>query len=441
MKSYLLGFALLFISLPIFALPESTSLETMISYMEDGKTCDDGTDFWKRKSVEVVKNIYSHPTPFHRFGKILEEPNGSYRVRYSKYGCGLGTKGSIVVAPGRGESSVDYFETAIDFTQLGYSPVYVIDHRGQGLSPRLGDDQQKQHLVNYAHYITDMDAIVEEILEDLSSLGRSSEPLFLTTNSMGGGIALVYSISKQSKGQESPFTAMALLAPTIRVNYLSYVRKAPTKLNNLLYSEPGALAIAWKRCGIPRNCDVYAAEEFSTYKPTDFILTGTPSDENFMTHSKARYDFHRYLFEEFSWDEIKETEYGDENWQSVLIGGSTAGWVVASTPYFPYLRKSETLKKLPNVPMLVMTAEFDHRVYRPYFTGEKDENGNKVIDHDLKYHSDFCENVNTHNQHGNTGLCRFHEVKGAFHELYKETDVFRNEAISKVDAFFREMSQ
>jgi len=419
------------------AFEESESLEKMISLIEDGHKCENGSDFWKRKVVEVTKNIYSRPSLTRKFGKKLSNPNGTYRMRYSKYGCELGNKGAIVISPGRGESSVDYYETAIDFINRGYGPIYALDHRGQGLSPRLSDDLQKHHLVNYKHYLTDMNSAVQNILNDLKKMGRKDEPLFLTSNSMGGGIALLYSINKGPFDKENPFTSMALLAPTIKINYLSYVHKDPTWLNtNVIYTEKNLVRKAWYICGIPIDCTKYAADEFSDYKPTEHILKNDASDENFMTHSRERFNFHRYLYEEFPWEGIAADEYQNENWSSVLIGGATAGWVLSSTPFFTYLRSTKAIKKLPNKPIFIMTGEFDHRVYRPYFTGEVDENGDKVIEHDLSYHIDYCNDVNKHNVHNNNELCRFHEVKDAFHELYKETDNFRNDAINRVDEFF-----
>ena len=436
-------------SLTSNALVEDQSLQTLIGYMENGHKCDNSQeDFWKIKTLDVHKKMYTTPHRFNPLGSKLDSPEGTYKLRYSKYGCDLGSKGSIVVLPGRGESSVDFYETAIDLVARGYSPVYVLDHRGQGLSPRLiKDDLQKQHLVNYQHYITDMDQAVDDIQQDLNSLGRKLKktPMYLLTNSMGGGIALFYFQMMNEMGKVHPFSAATLLSPTVRVNYLSYVKKLPTAFNRSLYSEFGALQQSRVFCLIPAKapCGVYASNTFGDYVPTDFVLKGDASDQYYMTHSEARYNFHRYLFEDFDWSEIISNHYEEgENWNGTLIGGSTAGWVRASTPFFPILRSQEFIESLPKAKIMFMSGEFDHRIYRPYFAKDengdfkRDENGDKIVEHDLKYHVDYCNDLNKFNSHGDSDMCKMVQVDGSFHEIHKEMDSIRNPALDKIDQFF-----
>jgi len=96
-------------------------------------------------------------------------------------------KGSIVISDGRTESIVKYKELIYDLTQNDYS-VFIIDHRGQGLSdrvstvnPKLGD------IDNFDFYVEDLHTFVQQIV-------KPTEPkkLFLLSHSMGGAIAGLY---------------------------------------------------------------------------------------------------------------------------------------------------------------------------------------------------------------------------------------------------------
>ncbi|MCP5086270.1 MAG: hypothetical protein GY952_05650 [Rhodobacteraceae bacterium] len=186
----------------VWALEETAVFETIIARIEGDTPCEGGAEpFWQRL--------------------IAQNPQDGYRVRYSRFGCKLGRKGVIIVAPGRTEASVEYYETAIDFIAMGYGPIYVVDHRGQGMSPRLLPDLSKGHIERFDDYVADFRAVVEAVQSDLSEFGgTSSPPLFFVSNSMGGAIGLGYF---QVVGERNPFTAAVLAGPMIRVNYISFV--------------------------------------------------------------------------------------------------------------------------------------------------------------------------------------------------------------------------
>ena len=59
------------------------------------------------------------------------------RIYYTRFGAHKGPKGSVVIVPGHRESSLDWTEWAYDLVQAGFSPVWAIDHSGQGLSSRF----------------------------------------------------------------------------------------------------------------------------------------------------------------------------------------------------------------------------------------------------------------------------------------------------------------
>ncbi len=409
MKSIFLTLGLLATS--SFALEESTSYNTIVDYLNNDKTCSevDLRPFWQLKTLKTPLNAF--------------EKGSKYNLRYSKFGCYLGEKGSLVIAPGRAEASPEYYETAIDFIKRGYSPVYVIDHRGQGMSPRRLQDPYKGHVENFLNYSSDLHEVTKAVQKDLKTLGfKESDNLFYTSNSMGGAIGLGYF---GTIGKKSPYKAAALLGAQIRVNYLSYINKRPTRLNNTIYSEAGVIAQGALACKVQRKCNDYARESFSVYKPgsREFVYEDDiKKQEEFMTHSKARYDLKTYIWDEHDWSYL---DYGDDHWISPALGGTTFSWTFTATKFLLKMRSSRFIRNFPNMPLLIMTGTNDHRAYKPYLDGSTD----------LSRHSKFCDKINRKNSYKKK-LCSFIPLEGSFHEIYKESDEYRDRGIQHVDDFF-----
>jgi lysophospholipase len=417
------------ICLPTFALDEATVFNNIVDRLEKEELCpkglpnelQDGSQekFWKRQTVLTPLNAYQSPI--------------TYKLRYSKFGCGLGKKGAMVIAPGRSEASPEYYETALDYIKAGFSPVYVIDHRGQGLSPRVLKNTYKGHVANFMNYVSDLDYAVEAIVGDLKTQGfrPGVDHLMYTSNSMGGGIGLGYFAQK---GKKNPFTAAAILGAMIQVNYLSFIDKAPTVLNNMIYSETGVISQAKLSCIKKEKCEDYArAGVFGDYKPgtRNFVqFDSVKRMEKYMTHSSARYDLKTYLWDEFDWSSIIADEYAGENWSGPQLGGATFSWTLHTTKFLKKMRKTNFIKKLPDMPILVMTGTRDLRAYKPYKDGTTD----------LSRHSKFCDKINAKNRF-NKKLCTFVPLEESFHEIYKETDEYRDLAIKTVIDFFNKQTE
>lgn len=95
-----------------------------------------------------------------------------------------GSKGTVLIFPGRTEFIEKYGRAIGDFQTRGYS-VAVIDWRGQGLSDRLAPNRKLGHVDAFSDYQLDVDAMMTTIAEsDLP------EPYFLCAHSMGGTIGL-----------------------------------------------------------------------------------------------------------------------------------------------------------------------------------------------------------------------------------------------------------
>ncbi len=408
-----------------YALREQEVYQKVVEALVYGKTCaSTGENFWKVRSLTVPKALRTRPNGLFQTGfSVPREERGEYQVRFSQFGCDLGDKGVMVISPGRSESSPEYYETAWDFINKGYSPVYVIDHRGQGLAPRLLENKSKGHIVNFFHYINDFKRVVDHVVaESKANPQYSNQPFFLTSSSMGGAIALGY---LQSFPLENHFSAISLMGPMIRVNYLSFVDREVTRFSKLIYNEVSVRARANLACYFG-GCDDYANEEmFGDYHSNNLVFT--PNNEGVMTHSEERFNIKSFLWNDFDWRPyIRDTYSERENWSGPSLGGATMNWVLTSSFFLREMRSKKKIEELPNSPILIITGTNDLRSYTPYPSGETD----------LSNHQNFCDDVNSWNRFDNSQLCSFLPLEGSFHEIFKESDEYRNQALQRVTDFF-----
>ncbi len=95
-------------------------------------------------------------------------------------------KGAIIISTGRTEAALKYKELIYDLCKNGYS-VYIHDHRGQGLSGRMAEDQEMGYVDDYQYYIDDMKTFYDELVKPDDHLN-----VYLLAHSMGGTIGLSY---------------------------------------------------------------------------------------------------------------------------------------------------------------------------------------------------------------------------------------------------------
>lgn len=275
-------------------------------------------------NYDTVYNLLAqgHGT-FYQSASFVGEKNR--RIVFTKFGNTKGAKGSLVISPGRTESSLKYLETAYDFIQRGYSPVYVIDHRGQGLSDHLLADPHKGHVEDFTNYMKDFARFMTFVLAD-KNVDKSR--LFGIAHSMGGAIITDYVMH-----YASPFKSIAMSAPMFKIPLDS--------------SEDKVLQDTFLACYVQFACD-------------DYIPGGGPftwADRNFenndVTHSLTRFQYRDHLW---------------RTWPSLQLGSPTIRWVREAVQGNIKRRDITKLKHVKS-PFLILQAQeelvVDNSGHRP----------------------------------------------------------------------------
>ncbi|WDE04986.1 alpha/beta fold hydrolase [Thalassomonas viridans] len=113
----------------------------------------------------------------------------------------------LILVPGRSEGYLKYQELSYDLFQAGYS-VYIIDHRGQGISQRLLPQPHKGYVKSFDHYSQDLHQFIDTIVK----ADRRSKN-YLLAHSMGAAISARY-----LQQYDNPVTAAVFSSPMIAIN-------------------------------------------------------------------------------------------------------------------------------------------------------------------------------------------------------------------------------
>lgn len=135
---------------------------------------------------------------------------GAVRIRAAWWKAG--SKGTVVLLPGRTECIEKYGRAAGDLVARGYS-VITIDWRGQGLADRALPDPMSGHVGDFAEYQADLDALLEAA--DRADLPH---PRYLMAHSMGGCIGL------RALMRGLPFRAAVFSAPMWGISMAAWLR-------------------------------------------------------------------------------------------------------------------------------------------------------------------------------------------------------------------------
>lgn len=278
---------------------------------------------------------------------------------------------TIIISPGRCESYLKYQELCFDLYQQGYN-LFIIDHRGQGLSGRFFPSVNRGYVTHFQDYVDDLQYLVENIV----TKHCSAKP-YILAHSMGGAIAVRFM-------QDFPdaIKAAVISSPMLGFNsgVLPYwlaqslvVIKA--KLNSLLSKNP------WYFLGQ------------KDYSVIDF-------KDNKLTHSLARYQQFVDLY---------------SNNKAIQLGGVTSHWLMQSIT-----AQKEIFAKLFQLktPVLLLQAGADS-VVSP------------------QAQNLFCQQLH-HLQPQSCPHGRPSRFDGAYHELFFESDNYRDKAIAQSLAWFQQ---
>jgi len=215
---------------------------------------------------------------------------------------------AVVIMNGRVETVWKYQEIFYHLFTLGYD-IYSFDHRGQGLSDRLTEDQQIGHVNRFSDYITDARTLIDSF--DLKRYKKR----FMLAHSMGGAISIRYIQTTPTHN----FDGLLLSAPMLGVHLSPFIKMIAPYWANVI-----------SHCSaVPR----YLTKN-TTYKAKDFST-------NALTSCPTRYAWFRHLYEQMP---------------QLKLGGPSACWVWQSLT-----AAKECLKNTNKItiPILLLQAEKD----------------------------------------------------------------------------------
>lgn len=126
------------------------------------------------------------PRPYTELGWL--RVSDRVRLRYAVND--MGTRGSVLVAPGWTENTMKYRELAAELADAGYS-VFVLDHRSQGESSRLTANTHISHIDSFEDYVADLSAFYERVVAP-----RAAGQVALLGHSLGGLIGAWFAAAR-----------------------------------------------------------------------------------------------------------------------------------------------------------------------------------------------------------------------------------------------------
>lgn len=220
-------------------------------------------------------------------------------------------RATIVICSGRIESYLKYKEFVFDLYKNGFA-VFIVDHRGQGLSGRMTRDPQHGYVANFDDYVNDFITFVKSAV-----IPRQQGKLHLVCHSMGGAIG-----------------ALALL----RMPNMFCKAVLASPMFGIKPALPNWLANGLIRLGLAVN---RLKKKDAGYFFGQAPYIALPFSLNKLTHSKNRYALFRTLYNE-------ERE--------LQLGGVTTEWLHAA---HEAMHKIEDSASAITTPSLILSADSD----------------------------------------------------------------------------------
>lgn len=215
-------------------------------------------------------------------------------------------KYTIVISSGRIESLLKYKELIWEFFNNNIA-VFILDHRGQGLSVRALKNPQIGHIEDFSQYTADFNQFNLQVIDKLAKGKR-----FLLAHSMGSAIAHNYLSDYKNSFEKAIFCA-----PMFGIN-----------TGNIPLWLAKFLAYGLNKIGLGER---YAPGQ-SNYQAKDF-------NDNELTNSKVRYQ----IF----------TECYQSN-ESLKLGGTSIAWLNSA-----FKSMLKVLTKPIEIPSLILQAQAD----------------------------------------------------------------------------------
>lgn len=201
------------------------------------------------------------PAPFHhQTARAPSEARADWvhaddgvRLRVGRLACG--SKGTVLILPGRTEYIEKYGITAAELQKRGYGSV-AIDFRGQGLADRFLNDPAIGHVKAFSDYQKDVATLVA-----YAELHDMPRPWYMIAHSMGGAIGLRAALNGLD------VKAAVFSAPLWGINMYEYLRPVAWSLGWLAHM---TRMDWWITPGTERETYVRTAD------PEDNFLTSDP---------------------------------------------------------------------------------------------------------------------------------------------------------------------
>tara|TARA_B100001939_G_scaffold347049_2_gene367485 strand:- start:10456 stop:11409 length:954 start_codon:yes stop_codon:yes gene_type:complete len=282
-------------------------------------------------------------------------------LRTARFPARSPERGQLVIVNGHREYMEKYAEFITEWQECGFS-VYSMDHRGQGLSSRLLEDRRKSYIRTFDDYIADLHRMIDHF-GLVKNMGEGK-----TVSSGGAQYILGHSMGghialRYLYDHPGVFDKAVLLSPMMGINL------GPPFFSSL---SRGLVRLAM-RLGFDA---VYAPGQGAKNREVLKLLVNT-----LLTHDARRYDEERRIL---------------ERCPDLYSGGATFGWLDAALKSLETVWQPGYVESI-QTPLLALLAQQE-----------------KLVD-----------NKAARRLLSRLPNAEIHIVKGAYHEIYRETAPLR----------------
>lgn len=251
------------------------------------------TPFWNECVVQD-RFIGQHAVPIHYAYCLPDNPSAT-----------------VVISSGRIESLLKYKEVIFDLYQNNLA-VFILDHRGQGLSGRMTQDPHQGYVQDFGDYVADFAQFFEQIVTP-----KATQPCTLLCHSMGSAIGALTLLNHPTWFERAIFCSPMFGIKPAFPNWLSTILIGAGMSVNKLKREPQG------------------------YFPGQRGYHAYPFPVNTLTHSKVRYQLFRDLY---------------ETQPELQLGGVTTAWLRAALIAMNTIENNTSKLTLP---VLAFSAKMD----------------------------------------------------------------------------------